>query len=225
MRHSEVALDNIVDQALTRKSGAQIYDELRRLLSVINGRNIQTILEIGSEEGGSLSVWLKMSPIVKIVNVDFNTYPHAKGKRTQLEQEWQSWCSPTQSISTIWGDSHSPDVKKDVLLRLGGTTVDMLYIDGDHSEKGVEQDYVMYKELVNSPGLIVVHDIHPYPGREEDGPKGPGVGVYKFWERLKGPAIDMFKDRSYHKGARPNWVEVCHDCKNQSSFGYGIIYI
>lgn len=230
---TETELDVILQRAFQRCQGAQIYDETRRLLSLLNRCKIQNILEIGSEGGGTLSIWLEMFPGVHVVNVDLNSYPHVKGREVELEALWKSWCIPGQSIQTVWGDSHLEETKEQVrkLLPDGRPVydhdgkVDLLYIDGDHSEKGVEQDYLMYKEFVRSPGLIVFHDILPYPGRENDSEKGPGVGVYKFWDRLKEPAVDMFQDRGYHRGARPNFIEIFHDKERQSSFGFGVLFV
>lgn len=228
MLRTELELDQILVAAEQRQSMAQIGDETRRLLSVLNGRPVRRVIEIGSEEGGTLSLWLKMFPRVHIVNVDLNSYPHAANRRAELEARWQSWCNPKQRITTIWGDSHDRKVFDQVAdqFRLpdssGWEAVDLLFIDGDHSALGVQQDYRMYNVFVGSPGLIVFNDIHPYKGRES----GPyEETVYKFWEPLKGPVVDQAVDRSFHPGKRPNWVEICHDCKNQQSFGYGLIYV
>lgn len=225
MFRSELELDQILLAAEKQQSMAQIGDETRRLLSVLNGRPISRILEIGSEEGGTISLWLKMFPSVDIINVDLNSYPHAKGRRQELEARWKSWCGPQQTVTTIWGSSHDKSVHRQVIntiddLMLDG--VDMLFIDGDHSEQGVREDYEMYMQFVGSPGLIVFNDIHPYRGRET-GPQEETV--HKFWEPLKGKAIDQTFDRQFHPGLRPNWIDICHDCKNQQSFGYGLLYV
>lgn len=221
---SEQELDDIMERCLIRVEGAHIYDELRRLLSILNMRKIERILEIGSEEGGSLGVWLNMFSPIKIVNVDLNNYKHVEGKSAELEERWKSWCGKDQSIKTVWGDSHSEDTKNRVKSLLDGK-VGLLFIDADHSEVGMEMDYNMYKEFVASPGLIVFHDIYPYLERENAKETGKlEVSGSKFWDRLKGPAIDMFQDRKYHKGLRPPFIEIGHDPKNQKAFGYGIIF-
>lgn len=226
----ESELDQIMEECSQEIQGAQIYDELRRVLSVLNGRNIRSVLEIGSEDGGTLKVWARMFNPCDFVTLDLNSYPHASGKQVQLEQRWRSWLQFPSQLSCVWGDSHDPNTLAAVSKALRenpsiGGKVDLLYIDGDHSELGVEQDYNMYKGLVNSPGVILFHDIHPYRGREETKGNLLGVSVYKFWERFKGPALDQFKDRTYHKGLRPNFVEICHDCSRQQSFGFGMVFV
>lgn len=61
---------------------------------------------------------------------------------------------------------------------LEGKQVDFLFIDGDHSEKGIEADFNDYSPLVRPGGLIAFHDIvekQPIPENQ----------VYYFWKRVK----------------------------------------
>ena len=227
-RYTEEELDLIVEEACGQSQGAQIYDELRRLVSVLNRSDIHSVVEIGSELGSTLLVWSKLFSPLRLFSVDLNSYPHVVGKTVELEDQWKSWMGKNQTLDVIWGDSHAQATKdrlRSSLALRGLTQVDFLYVDGDHSEAGVEQDYNMYKEFVRSPGIIMFHDVLPYPGRESDGEKGLGVGVYKFWNRFKGQAIDMFQDRTYHKGLRPNFLEIFHDKEKQSSMGYGVVFV
>jgi hypothetical protein len=53
-----------------------------------------------------------------------------------------------------------------------------MFIDGDHTESGVEADYNDYKEFVRPGGLIAFHDIvekQPFTTNQ----------VYPFWQRVK----------------------------------------
>jgi predicted O-methyltransferase YrrM len=228
---TEAELDSLMESCFKDIQGAHIYDEYRRLLSLLNRLPpVRSMIEIGSEAGGSIRVWTKLWDPLSIFNIDFNTYGHAQGKQVDYEKQWHSWLTPNQTIDTVWGDSHSQESKDKLIANIksrgfGTGTVDLLYVDGDHSEAGTEQDYLMYRDLVTPGGLILFHDIHPYPGREQDSPNRPAVGAYRFWERLRGPAVDMFDNREYHKGLRPNFIEVCHDCQKQSAFGYGLLFV
>ena len=56
--------------------------------------------------------------------------------------------------------------------------LDLLFIDGDHSEKGFWADYRNYSPIVRVGGIITVHDIKHYP-------KWKHVEVWKAWEQLK----------------------------------------
>jgi predicted O-methyltransferase YrrM len=56
--------------------------------------------------------------------------------------------------------------------------VDFLFIDGDHSYKGVRQDFETYSKLVRPGGLIAMHDI-------VENPHDPTIEVSSFWQELK----------------------------------------
>lgn len=57
---------------------------------------------------------------------------------------------------------------------------DYVYIDGDHSLKGVILDFKLFWPMLNSGGIMAFHDISV----KEVKPEGI-YGVWKFWERLK----------------------------------------
>ena len=65
----------------------------------------------------------------------------------------------------------------------------MLFIDGDHNYAGVKKDYLMYRDLVRSGGLIIFHDIVADHGVRFDRPRTHytpwGGGVYYLWQQVK----------------------------------------
>ena len=84
--------------------------------------------------------------------------------------------SPTFKYDILIGDSHLPEQLEKVKKLT--TAVDLLFIDGDHSEIGCRKDLEMYKDLVPKNGLIVVHDTKNFPTWSH-------VEVWKVWEELK----------------------------------------
>jgi predicted O-methyltransferase YrrM len=50
---------------------------------------------------------------------------------------------------------------------LNEQNLDFLFIDGDHTYKGVKEDFEMYSPLVRKGGVIAFHDItkHPHSNR------------------------------------------------------------
>ena len=54
-----------------------------------------------------------------------------------------------------------------------------VYIDGDHSYKGVEKDYKLFWPRLDNGGLMIFHDVTL---KKEDGMK---LGVRKFWKEIK----------------------------------------
>lgn len=60
-------------------------------------------------------------------------------------------------IAFLKGSSSA--LAKDFLTNVD--TIDILFIDGDHSYKGVIDDYNLYHPKVRKNGLIIFHDIYP----------------------------------------------------------------
>jgi hypothetical protein len=83
-----------------------------------------------------------------------------------------------------------------------GEKADFLFIDGDHTEPGVEADYNDYKEFVRPGGLIAFHDIIENQPLEIN-------QVYHLWKRIK-PGAEV--------------LEFVAD-PNQCGFGIGVIKV
>lgn len=83
-----------------------------------------------------------------------------------------------KSSAGIIGDSNSKETVKELVKWLNGRMIDLLFIDGLHTYKGVKVDYELYSPLVKH--LVALHDIHTYKLHEKD-----PVEVYKFWAELK----------------------------------------
>jgi len=58
----------------------------------------------------------------------------------------------------VQGDSHAATTLEQAVAVLGGRPIDVLFIDGDHGEAGVQQDVDMYASLVRDGGLVIFHD-------------------------------------------------------------------
>ena len=83
-----------------------------------------------------------------------------------------------QKLSFIRKDSHKESTKKELMKILGNDKIDLLFIDGDHSYKGVKNDWEMYSPLVSKGGIIAFHDVcfHKY---------FPTCQVDKLWNEIK----------------------------------------
>jgi hypothetical protein len=71
----------------------------------------------------------------------------------------------------ILGDSDSAGTNEEFRKRIDGKPINLLFIDGDHSYKGVKQDWEMYGPMATH--LIAFHDIAWSPG------------VVQFWDELR----------------------------------------
>jgi len=80
------------------------------------------------------------------------------------------------SIPDIVGDSHNPETVEKLKIKLAGCSIDLLFIDGDHSYESVKLDYELYEPFVKH--IIAFHDIYGM------NPKDPSLGVYRLWNEI-----------------------------------------
>jgi predicted O-methyltransferase YrrM len=78
-----------------------------------------------------------------------DTYPAFKANT----REFASMITPVRKMS---GDLTSDDI---------GGALDLVFIDGDHSEAGVRTDFLKVKDIVKIGGFVAFHDVRNcYPG-------------------------------------------------------------
>ena len=115
-------------------------------------------LEIGSYLGSSLRRFgVCMEPGAKLVGVDRPI------QRDNIEDKLHlmvdAMCEDGYDCKVFIGDSHSPEIVAKVQAEC--PVVDVLFIDGDHTESGVTQDVANYVHLVRKGGLVMFHDVGP----------------------------------------------------------------
>jgi cephalosporin hydroxylase len=155
-----------------RIDSIQIESELSSLIELVKAQSTKVILEIGTARGGTLFAWSQLASEL-VVSCDLNGPGYKETFYTKLPPP-ESKCQ----VVTLQGNSHNPLFKASVKAKLQGQLVDFLFLDGDHTEKGVEQDFNDYIEFVRPGGYVAFHDIvenQPYPTNQ----------VYYFWSRLK----------------------------------------
>lgn len=197
------SLDEIVDAAikfpskgLFRVESIQKRSEIVALTRAVAEIEPRNILEIGTARGGTLFIWAHLASR-KVVSCDLED----PGIRRPLYEAFPPPASACKVIH-LSGDSHNPEFRKRVESQFGNEKVDFLFIDGDHTEKGVEQDYNEYKHLVRPGGLIAFHDIVEKQALATN-------QVYYFWKRLKPNA---------------NVLEFI-DNPGQTGFGIGLVKV
>jgi cephalosporin hydroxylase len=159
--------------------------ELSGLLSFLENDVLKTVIEIGTFTGGTLYCWCQLAePDALLVSIDLPGGPCAGISRggctpERLKEMQELFPREQQALHLLRADSHEPSTLEEVEKLLGGRQADFLFIDGDHTYKGVKQDFEMYSPLVRSGGFIAFHDIlQP----EEL----PNPGVAGLWNELKG---------------------------------------
>ena len=158
----------------------QKRSEIITLARAVAALKPKIILEIGTARGGTLLIWSSLAS-QKVISCDLV-------HRVPQKPLFEALPPPgsTCRVQLLTGNSHEAAFKKRVAQALNGEKADFLFIDGDHTEAGVEQDYDEYKEFVRPGGIIAFHDIienQPLPDNQ----------VYHFWKRLKqGQVVEEF---------------------------------
>lgn len=166
----------------------QKRSEIVRLAQAVAALQPRIILEIGTARGGTLLIWSSLAR-ERVITCDL---VHRDAQRPLLEA-----LPPPGShcrVTLLTGDSHAAEFKQRVARELNGRKADFLFIDGDHTERGVARDYEDYREFVRPGGIIAFHDIienQPLPGNQ----------VYHFWKQVKsGQNVEEFIDNPQQCG-------------------------
>jgi cephalosporin hydroxylase len=143
-----------------RREAAQKIRELTQLIALLRGRELNVIVEIGTDRGGTLYAWCRLAqPDATIVSIDLPGAAFSRGPSDRVSLETSR--RKAQTLHFVFGDSHDPATYDQVTEILGGRTVDFLMIDGDHTYDGVKRDFELYSALVRAGGLIALHDVLP----------------------------------------------------------------
>jgi predicted O-methyltransferase YrrM len=160
----------------------QIPSEITGFLRLLEAEPPQSVLEIGTARGGTLFLLTRVAlPEALLVSIDLKHGQFGGGYPAWRGRLYRSFAREAQRVELVVGDSHEPRTREQVQRLLDGKSIDLLFIDGDHSYEGVKKDFADYAPLVRSGGLVAFHDIVPGgPGKHGD----PG-GVPTFWSELK----------------------------------------
>ncbi len=196
-------LEEVVDWAMHFGGGGfmtvktlQIPQEITQLARAVEAIRPKIILEIGTARGGTCLIWSYLAS-EQVITCDLNDMTRQRPLFSRFPPP-DSNCK----VTLLSGNSHDPAFKARVAAELNGRQVDFLFIDGDHTEAGVEADYNDYKEFVRPGGLIAFHDIverQPLPTNQ----------VYHLWKRLREVAE----------------VEEFIAARNQCGFGIGLLHV
>jgi len=166
----------------------QIQEEFLNFLQIIVKRQPSTILEIGTCGGGTLFALTKIAnPNALIISLDLPKGSFGGGYYPYRIPYYKSFAKFNQKIKLVRADSHSERSLNKIKKILSKRQVDILFIDGDHSYKGVKRDFEMYSKLVKKGGLIAFHDIL-YDAL--------GCEVNEFWKEIKNsyPHTEIIKN-------------------------------
>jgi predicted O-methyltransferase YrrM len=135
------------------------------------------VLEIGTFLGGTLCILCRLSaPCAVIISVDLPGGEFGGGQSKLRSLLYHTFGKSFQRMHLIRGDSHSEEVAARV--RHIAQSLDVLFIDGDHTYDGVKHDFLSYSPLVRPGGIVAFHDIAEHPMKA-------GGDVPRFWNEVK----------------------------------------
>ena len=182
----------------------QKRSEILRLVALLKARRPSTICEIGAARCGTTFLLAYAAALdATIITLDLEFTPSRMAAV-------QHFATDEQQIICLPKNSHERETLKAVTACLKGRSLDVLYIDGDHSYAGIKADFNLYSPLVRPGGIIIFHDIVPdYKTRFGIETTSHVGGVPQFWEEIK---------------ATHGKVEEIVEDYAQDGFGIGILH-
>lgn len=157
---------------------AQVEGEIIQACDVIAKEQPSVFVEVGSLFGASLYIYAgACSPGATIISVDVGQEEVAL-RRAILKLREEGF-----DAHYVRGRSENPVTIGVVVEILKGREVELLHIDGDHSEEGAFRDWQNYSPMVSRGGLVMFHDISDRHADAE---------VHKVWQKVKGEKFAEF---------------------------------
>ena len=156
----------MVNNTLTQ----QMYDEILHLSYFLGGFQPTNILEIGCK-GGTFGLFSRLCTGVKI-GVDI-----AEIHRKHVHMSTMG----VDDVHFLCADSQTEETLNMVRNICG--EFDFIFIDGDHTYQGVNNDFHLYKQLLSDRGVMVFHDIDPL--HQFKGEERAGGNAWLWWKELE----------------------------------------
>ncbi len=152
--------------------------EILEFIRFAREREPKVAMEIGTAQGGTNFLLSQLlGQLENMIGVDL----HVSNRRLLGRYGREG-----VTLSFVEGSSRADETLDRVREILAGRSIDVLFIDGDHSYFGVREDFRIYRDLVREGGLIAFHDIVPDSETRCGIKTGNWAGeVPKFWATLK----------------------------------------
>ena len=144
--------------------------EILGLVHAVAALQPARILEIGTYRGGTFLLWAQLATR-QVVSCDLDVSTHLVDLYERFPPD-HGGCE----AKVLLGDTHTDAFAVEIREALDGP-VDFLFLDGDHREAGIREDYERFRGLVRPGGLIAFHDVVPSQPLPEN-------QVHRFWEGL-----------------------------------------
>jgi predicted O-methyltransferase YrrM len=167
------------------KNNIEYYNNLKyNIIKNINGRichhkivilhiicklfRIETYLEIGVHNGSSMSYIVSEEQTKKCYGIDLfdDTISRYSHDNLMLNNSYQNILNNNinSQINLIKGNSFDKTTITELENKINKESVDLLFIDGDHTYEGIKNDFINYYKFVKKNGFIIIDDYEPnYP--------------------------------------------------------------
>jgi predicted O-methyltransferase YrrM len=174
--------DQVVSLTLSEFHGVlkplQVESEFRQMIRLAAHVRARRVVEIGTANGATLFALTRVAADdAVVVSVDLPGGLFGGGYPAWKKTIYSRFARPAQRVHLLRANSHEEQTFERVRQLTGSGSVDILFIDGDHTYEGVRADFLRYRELVRPGGLIFFHDIIKNTF-------DPGVQVDRFWREL-----------------------------------------
>lgn len=161
--------------AVNSLGAMQKVPEFGSLLALISTGRPKRIMEIGFGNGGTAWAFSKLETLEELILINMPNGPWGGSDDKKMLEAIVS--NTKAKVSYVAGNSQNVGTMKAITDMIGECSVDVLFIDGDHSRIGCLADYDLYRKFVVPGGLVVLHDICEHPAES-------GCEVKLVWDKL-----------------------------------------
>lgn len=138
---------NLYSRHLTKNKENAMIPKQINIIKFLKTFQPKNILEIGFNAGFSTLLIKKTNPEIKITSIDINEHPYVLPCYKKISQDYKD-------IKLILENSLTALPK----LILSNLSFDAIHIDGDHSIKTAEKDFIYCLKLSKKNSVIIVDD-------------------------------------------------------------------
>lgn len=176
----------------------QNCEELVALAELVRLQRPKRTLEIGTASGGTLFVWSHYTS-EQLISVDLPRGAWGGGYEKARVPFYRAFAenNPGLKVNLIRGASCDFSTLAEVKLLLGNRKLDFLFIDGDHTQEGVQNDLYSYLPLVEDGGLVALHDIEAHNFE-------PNCHVNQVWNMIR----DSWRGQAIISSSKPRHLGI-----------------
>lgn len=167
MRRDQAHWRQVAAEAVAEHGALQDPAELAQLLAILDQARVRSVVEVGSDRGGTLWAWSQLPGPPRVVSVNLRGGPYST----------TSDLPRLHGAALVEGDSVSPETYRQACQALDFRLADFCMIDSDHTFRGAAADWMIWRNIVRPGGLIALHDIVVHPGMAE-------VEVWRLWAMI-----------------------------------------